>query len=457
MSGLDSAHRIMNLSAIEPSNAPRQRRSAVAAILLFAIVATFLSYRVLARANFAGPAQPGEALADFRDAAYYPAKALSDGNNPYDPVAFVKTYPVSLPLPLYSPMALALYLPLTLFSFPTAATIFCLLNVALTPVLVWLALRLSGLGASVGRVFTLAAFLLISRGGYLSLFFGQCSTYVVIGTYVALLAARERPGLAGLGLALATLKPTFGGPLAILMAARRDFRAVIIGLALGGLGALGPTVALVHNAGGLTPFTASLQASHRSYEEDPYVNPASSRERIDSAVLAGRLAGPAFGTQAEFALTLLLVGIGAAALWRLSAGETGSTRVQSAGLVCLTIAVCIYHQAYELALLAMPLVACCYTASARRMNVDTQLRWLLIALLAAPMANYLMSSSVLSRLSWGQGANLSGWFLVAASLNSFCILSAFCIAVGLAFRHSAHHQPVVTASDMIGRRYERGC
>ena len=81
----------------------------------------------------------------------------------------------------------------------------------------------------------LTALLLLSRPGHMNLLLGQVTAQVVIGAYVALRWARTRPLLAGMGLALATLKPTYGVPLALLMLfGRGDLGAVVVGVALSG-------------------------------------------------------------------------------------------------------------------------------------------------------------------------------------------------------------------------------
>src|SRR5262249_57464168 len=75
----------------------------------------------------------------------------------------------------------------------------------------------------------LTAVLLLSRPGQMNLLLGQVSAQVAIGAYVALRWARTRPVLASLALALSTLKPTYGVPLAALMLFGRGDVATVVG------------------------------------------------------------------------------------------------------------------------------------------------------------------------------------------------------------------------------------
>src|SRR5262249_54079853 len=63
----------------------------VAAFALVALALGLHVWRILAVPGIADDSHAG--LIDFRDQAYYPVRALLDGNNPYDAARFVGQYP----------------------------------------------------------------------------------------------------------------------------------------------------------------------------------------------------------------------------------------------------------------------------------------------------------------------------------------------------------------------------
>src|SRR5581483_3874511 len=95
-----------------------------------------------------------------------------------------------------------------------------------------MALRLGGLAATVPRIFVVGTLALLSRPGQANLIGGQVAATATVACYTALWWSRSRPWLAATGLAVATFKPTFGGPLGLLMLARGDGGVVLRGLAL---------------------------------------------------------------------------------------------------------------------------------------------------------------------------------------------------------------------------------
>jgi len=402
------------------------------AVLVFLALSTALSYHVLDHMVIDGhPELARWGLVDFREAVYYPARAFLDGANPYDPPVYMKTYPVGVNLPLYSPIILLLYLPFGLMKFEAAALAFLLLNLALTPVLAVLVLRLCGVRPTLARTFGLATLLLLSRGGYVNLFLGQCTVYVALAAYAAIYFGRTRPWLAGLALALVTLKPTVGGPLAILLLARREVRPVVIGVLVGAVGAGMPAAVLAYHAGGLTPFLGAFASTHALFETTPSINATSAPMRVDALALAGRLLGPPLGTTAEHAMSAGLLTLGALGIWRLTTRDDDNTRALSASLICLTIVTCIYQQVYGLLLLALPLTM---FVTGRLLPATGQVRrsrWPIVALLGLPMFNFLMSRTALEAL--GTSLNVrNGWLLLLASLNSGAVFAAFVVCMGLA-------------------------
>src|SRR5262249_42352506 len=86
-----------------PEVEPRRERGsrAVLAAILFLCVTAAVCYRTARDLNVPGAPHAGHAgLQDFRDTFYYPVLSFLEGNNPYDPSAHVRSYPVGNTFPL---------------------------------------------------------------------------------------------------------------------------------------------------------------------------------------------------------------------------------------------------------------------------------------------------------------------------------------------------------------------
>lgn len=157
------------------------------------------------------------AAGDFRDATYFPARALLDGTNPYDPAAYLGFDPaIGQYFPTYSPHHLLLHLPLTALSLNAAIGVYAAITLLLTLALAWVGLGLAGVGRSAPVVIGTTALLLASNAGRANFVDLQPTILIVLGAYLAL-SPRHRPWLRGIGVALAFLKPQFGLPLVIIL------------------------------------------------------------------------------------------------------------------------------------------------------------------------------------------------------------------------------------------------
>ena len=352
-------------------------------------------------------------LQDFRDAIYYPAVAVLEGHNPYDAADFVRRYPVATPMRPYLPALLWLYLPLGFLPYTTAGAIFFALNLVLVLVLVHQAFRLTGLAPTAPRVLGLAALVVLSRPGLLTLFVGQSAIYMTLGVYVALRYARTRPALSALGVALVGAKPTFGLPLGFLLLARGEWRPAVLGGVLVGLASAVAAVPMVHAAGGLGAWGTSIAAS-ANMSDDPHNLILQSYFRVDAPSLVGRLFQAELSPAVQALLLALVVALGAAAVWRLARAPDSPASL-SASIVCLTTLACVYHQTYDCLLLLAPLLA-----SVSGTLGSGRWRWLLATLLVVPFVNYFATLTVIHAL----GIEGAAWMLVA-SLNAAAVAGAF--------------------------------
>jgi len=404
-----------------------QRRLALALVAFLAVVGV-LSARAVSKLNVPGaPNGTDWGLSDFRDAVYYPERAFLDGKDPYDYEHVLRTYPIGNGFPVYSPITFLVHLPFGLLPYRTAELAYFLTTIALTVVLAWLALVLSGVPGGAPRVLAVAAALLASRPGHQNLLLGQTTLPIVIGAYIALHWARTRPWVAAAGLVLSSIKPNWIAPLAVLMLLRRDTRPVLIGAALAGLGALVGLVVLAATPGALAAVLAAAQQNFEGWNTSVIVLPTSSWLRVDAWAFFGRFAGSDLGLAAKIATSLLILGGSAVALLRLHRQATPAARHVSLVVTCLATLLCIHHQSYDLLFLAAPIVGLALADDALPARAGRATWFVLLVLLAIPLLNYAATDTTLNTF----GVTGAAWTAIN-SINGAALLGAWLGYVALA-------------------------
>lgn len=401
----------------------------VLAGLLFLAAVAVTTARILPNLDI--PGRPHEELygfQDFRDAFYYPSRALLDGVNPYDPVAYQARYPVARPTSPYAPHSLLLHLPFSLLPYRAAQFAYYALNLLLVLYLARACLAAAVGGAGAAAVLTLATVILMARPTHQTLFLGQITCVVVAGVYLALLEEDRRPWLAAAGVALACMKPTYGVPLVVALLFLGRYRTTLRGVLLATAASLPALPFLARAAGGIVPLVSSVIGSYTIMDSDRSVNTSTSTIRIDAVAITERLAGRPLGGLVELLLTLGLLAAGGWAAARLARRGGRDGEVAAAGLACLTILICIYHQAYDALLLALPMTWLMtrlpWKRAPRRGDFA---RLLLLALLAVPALNYLSTDTFLNRLDPSPFMRT-----IITSANGVALIAAFVIALGLA-------------------------
>jgi hypothetical protein len=380
------------------SSSPKPARAALVAwfdrcpcvgIAVFAGVVGLFGFRAVELVNVPGWPDPRHwAMQDFRDAVYYPVVAFVEGVNPYDTPRYRAAYPVGAEFPPYSPLALLVHLPFGLLPYTAAEAVYFAWCVAMMVLLAYVVLRFCGLGVTTGRVFALAALVQLTRPGYANLLVGQVTLHVVLGSLVALHFAKCRPWIAGLGLGLATLKPTFGVPLGLLMLCRRNVRAVAWGTAFGAVGAMVAGAILAGRCGGLSAVLAAIPQSYSAFALDSAASPVTGTMRCDAMAVLARLLSWDPGPGAQLGVAVVLWAVCGAALARLSRGGGCRGDDLSGAIVSLAVLVSVYHLAYDALLLALPLVAVAAARCEPWSAVPTRLRAVLVAAVALPCLNY---------------------------------------------------------------------
>lgn len=402
-----------------------ERGRVVAGASLFALAAAVVGWRIWHRLDaLVPPFAHDAALVDFRDAVYYPVVAFLDGANPYDRAFMLAHYPVNGTIGLYSPSTLLLHLPWGLLPYRAAELGFVMWSTALVVVLAAVAWRIAGVRADAGLVLGLAGVLVISRPGHWNLLLGQVALETGLATLAALWWGRTRPALAGVGLALATFKATYGLPLVLLMAARREWRALGIGLAAGAALTLGPALVLVSRVG-MEGLVGGLLANYESRVATPKMSAAASTFRVDVVALVARMIGAVPNFAATAVLSGMVLAVAALALRRLAARADAPSRRRALAIAALAILLCTYHQQYDLVWLAPLLAAAWPVAPLRRAQIPA-------LLVAVPFVNYVASGGMQRASGWSDAV-----VLLPSSLNVVALLAAFAWLVRDAFRVEA--------------------
>lgn len=405
----------MSLSP-SPPQALAQRIPPWIAIAGFVATVAVSSYRAVERGAFQAHGDPGRwAMTDFRDTLYYPAVAMIAGTNPWS-AQLADDYPVQRPLPPYGPAVVLLHWPLGFLSVPAAEIAYFALTIALTAVTALVALRAGGFEAGLSAVLTTTSLLLLSRPGHQNLLLGQSTLEVVLGCYLALVYGGRRPGLAALGIVLASMKPQFAIPLVLLLLARGDWRATAGGVVATGVLSLG-TLLLAAGADGPATWLAAIGRSNTTVSAA-----ALAWTRIDVGFFVRHVL--AFPGRAELvaAVTVLALGLWAFRRSIVTEPTTEPPRLADV-LACLTILLPLYHIAYDTLLLTLPLVA--FVGAARRLPTRTHA--VLGLLLLVPFVNFLSAHTIVSHLVPGEPM----WRLVTAT-NALALLAALLLCAWLA-------------------------
>ena len=421
-----------------PGGPGRGRLGLTLAATAFLALAALVGARTLRNLNVPGqPHLERYGLQDFRDNFYYPVVAALDGRNPWDPDDYRARYPVARELPPYSPLLLLFHLPFGILPYGAAEAAFFAATLGLLVALAAIAIAGAGRPPTAAGMLALAALLLASRPGHMTLFIGQCSALMAVGAALALVCARTRPGWAAFGVVIVCVKPSYALPLVALLLLRRDHRPVVLGLAwaslLGAAAAIGP----VRAAGGIGPFVAAVRHGVVEMNADPSYAEASSVIRLDLASLVGRLLGRSPSAAAEIALGLAVVGAAGLAVRRLSALERDPRRPLTSGLIAIAVLLSSYHQAYDALLLALPATAAALGAApAPGPGAGRRWRAAFVSLSAVPAANYLATNTLVNRLAPSPRL----WLLITCA-NGAAILAAFLLWLAPAFRRGPRGSP----------------
>jgi hypothetical protein len=365
------------------------------------------------------------AMVDFYSGAYYPVRALFDGENPHDRTRFMAVYPVAEMYAPFLPLTLLIHLPFALLPPRLGAVAFFCTTIVLTIVLARLVLQITGIRAVTASVIGVAALILLSRPGHWNLVLGQRAVEWTLATYIALAYARTAPLLAGAGVAVALIKPTYGLPLALLILARGYWRPVVIGGFIVTVVSIPILALFAQRAGGWEIFLDRLIAGYRTWQQVSDVNPATSIVRIDVTTTISRFLGHTLSEASQVALTMGVIAIAGAAVRLLAQRGGNEAEALSTTIICLALLLCGYHLGYDLVLLTWPFAMLLHHGLPYRGRRGV-LWWVVVSLFALLALNWVTTESVLA--VWQPTGAL---WLAIASLNGFPLLLLFGIYLWL--------------------------
>lgn len=378
---------------------PRSNRLRVAAVVAFLMVTFATGYRVVHR-HYPGPGHSrdqGMGFCDFYNGIYYPTKAFFATDNPYS-AEYVGEYPVSRQVPLFSPLVFMIHWPFALLDGRAAAVAYFGWLMFVTFALATLALKIADRRITTTAVLAVTAYVLFTRGGQVTFYNGYFTFELVIGAVVALHFGDRKPGLAGVGLALASCKPTYAIPLAILMLSKRDFKATLIGVGLSalfmavGIGWMSLSDSVLH-------VIQVLGQSQQAHGEFPDLWPVNTCTRIDLLAIVSKWFGWRPHDSSTLTVMLGLLALPCALLWKLTHSDARRFDQGAAGivgLVCiLSMLLCVYHHFYDAIILIVPSLAMVFTPKSDWKRIGRIHRYVIVGLINVPLLNYFSARMVI--------------------------------------------------------------
>lgn len=380
-----------------------------------------------------GPFNPAfQGYCDFHNGVYFPTLAFREGVSPYS-LEYKQKYPTERPIPFYSPLILALHLPITFLPLTIAEVVYFIWSLGLLLSIAFFttkfALARSEQNPKTAKSFrwdifgVVAVGLLLSRGGQQTVFTGYFTFELILAAMFAVQYAKTRPLCSAIGLAVISAKPTYVLPIAGLMLFRGNFRAVILGAIISIVGA-GLCFGWIAQNRSVDQIVTDIQTTQEIHKGDWYEVPVNSWTRIDLLAVVAKWAdwNPSDLTYLISMHLLLLPAALMLAVYHRRFDDDGELAGISGSIVMATSLIAIYHHVYDALLLC---VAATAVALASRKVWRTQskvLRFALLGCLLMPGVNYVSSQLLISALHLDGNVRQ-----VVTSVNGFALTAACCM------------------------------
>ena len=392
--------------------------------------------RIIKKYQTPGPPDGvNEGYCDFHNGIYFPSLALLDGVSPYGSV-YAAEYPVSRQIPFFSPAIVAIHAPLSLLPLRVSEVLYFAIMVGLVLAIAWQSMTAAGLEKRLDFLLMIAAGIVFSRAGHVTIFNGYFTFELVLAVIVAVRFAESRPWLAALALVMVSAKPTYILPLGFLMLARGNVKSLVIGAVFSIVAAAIPLAWLGYHEGkgniaqGIQEIRQQIADSQEVHHNEPNELPVLSWTRVDIFAIYAKWTDQDPSDLAHLLVMFLILAIPMVILYRRQKASLDDGVAGITGAIIMTgMIVGLYRQSYDVLLLVPPIVG----AVAARLDAWKNMRWVervaLILLMLFPAFNYLSTQMILGRFQ------LSGeWVRIITSVNAFALAFLLVWLIAIAFR-----------------------
>ena len=396
------------------------------AILLFALAVAIATRTVVVNLE-ADLTAAGGSLWDFRDASFYSVRAVLDGLVPYDVNDYFVAYPVAQEFPLLPPSFLVLHAPFQAVAFTTAATAMTAISlIGIVAMSAWV-LFLARYPVRPVAVLVVSGLAILSNGGRNLLFSGQSSLVFIAGAYLAITSVRVAPGSVGVFIAL--IKPSFGLPVAALLASSGRWRRAVVGSSVAFVVSAVLMVPFIAWSGGVGDLIDTLSDNATFSAASEWVALETTTGRVDFAATIAMVTDLVPSGVGEIVIGFGLIAIGAGVLWVRRRTVWGGTHRDAAViLIVLATVLGVYHSFYDLLILLLPAVLLTRSDFAGG-SVSRPLRWSLLGLVLFASFNPFRIDQVISALTDSERlVRVLGPGLTGVSLSVAFVLTAVVVA-----------------------------
>jgi len=380
-------------------------------------------------------------LSDFHNCYMY-SKTFRYGLSPYE-VQEREDLKASRPSAPFSPVIFYLLLPLTFLSMTCADIVFCVVNVALLGLLGYWVFRFSNESLSLHWWLAVFGFILFSRSGHITLYTGYFTAIIVVGTIMAFHYAHSKPWLSGIGILLASAKPTFIIPLLILLAYRKNYKAAIWGTLLSGSVAFAGLAWMAADSS-IPEVINSVFEGQKAFDDDPTEYPINTWTRVDLVGMFAKAINWIPDNQVYLgAMFVLLIPPGLIIRRAVDHERNRGAMGLTALISMLGLLVMLYHHSYDCLLVVPGVLSLALFGHKTMVEVPKWARLVVTALLLVPPVNYLSTMSFRDKMGLEQYS--FNWQSITM-INGFCLTISLLILMYYAWKLATLKAPMADES-----------
>ena len=359
-------------------------------------------------------------LSDFHSCFTY-SKMFRYGLSPYAEQER-EDLRVARPSPPFSPVLFYLMWPLSYLSMTSADVVFCALNVAMLGLLAYWVFRFSDQPVSLHWWLAVFGFIVFSRSGHITLYTGYFTAILIIGTLLAFHYAHRKPWLSGLGVLLASPKPTYIIPLLILLVYRKNYRAAIWGTVLSGAIAFAGIAWLAMDSS-IPDVIDTVLTGQKAFDDDPTEFPINTWTRIDIVGMFAKAINWIPDNKVYLGCMLVLLIPPGLVIRRAVDHEQNRGAMGLTALIAmLALLVTLYHHSYDCLLVVPGVLSLLLFGQKTMVEVPKFPRLIVTMLLLVPPVNYLSTMSFRDKLGLDQ---------YSFTWQSITMINGFCLTISL--------------------------